>query len=280
MRTPTRSRTVRIAALAIAAVMLFALVPAGAQVPGNAACTKTAGKTVVTPDTVLLLAGTKDQLDAYDAAFGYEAVAAPFAVDLGIAMQLTNIARDVFEDAERGRRYLPADMVEGAHAQAGHGSNSHHGLARAAGKDHHAASRSRAAVEGVDGLHLVVAEAPRFAVGRGLGHPDVEGVAVVCQCPRDEPVVSRIVARRIQVPIKLHQASQLVHFELTPPPFGDFNDGIEDAQGTVMRRDVVEVGSCWLTAVVGHWIVLKQFVINGCPRSTKKPAPVRGGRWC
>ncbi|SDG02982.1 phytoene synthase [Limimonas halophila] len=32
----------------------------------------------------------------------------PFAVDLGIAMQLTNIARDVGEDAAKGRRYLPA----------------------------------------------------------------------------------------------------------------------------------------------------------------------------
>jgi len=42
--------------------------------------------------------------------------AAPFAVDLGIAMQLTNIARDVHEDAERGRRYLPAEMVAGASA--------------------------------------------------------------------------------------------------------------------------------------------------------------------
>ena len=31
----------------------------------------------------------------------------PFAVDLGIAMQLTNIARDVLEDAEYGRRYIP-----------------------------------------------------------------------------------------------------------------------------------------------------------------------------
>jgi len=30
------------------------------------------------------------------------------AIDLGIAMQLTNIARDVLEDAEMGRRYLPA----------------------------------------------------------------------------------------------------------------------------------------------------------------------------
>lgn len=34
-----------------------------------------------------------------------------FAVDLGIAMQLTNIARDVREDACMGRRYLPSDWV-------------------------------------------------------------------------------------------------------------------------------------------------------------------------
>lgn len=31
----------------------------------------------------------------------------PFAIDLGLAMQLTNIVRDVREDAERGRVYLP-----------------------------------------------------------------------------------------------------------------------------------------------------------------------------
>jgi phytoene synthase len=35
------------------------------------------------------------------------------AIDLGIAMQLTNIARDVQEDALMGRRYLPADWVGG-----------------------------------------------------------------------------------------------------------------------------------------------------------------------
>ncbi|MGB1900922.1 MAG: phytoene/squalene synthase family protein, partial [Candidatus Puniceispirillaceae bacterium] len=33
------------------------------------------------------------------------------AIDLGIAMQLTNIARDVLEDAGMGRRYLPASWV-------------------------------------------------------------------------------------------------------------------------------------------------------------------------
>ena len=35
------------------------------------------------------------------------------AIDLGIAMQLTNIARDVQEDARVGRRYLPATWVGG-----------------------------------------------------------------------------------------------------------------------------------------------------------------------
>jgi phytoene synthase len=37
--------------------------------------------------------------------------ALPFAVDLGIAMQLTNIARDVVEDAERDRVYLPGEWL-------------------------------------------------------------------------------------------------------------------------------------------------------------------------
>jgi phytoene synthase len=35
----------------------------------------------------------------------------PHAVDLGIAMQLTNICRDVLEDAARGRRYIPASLI-------------------------------------------------------------------------------------------------------------------------------------------------------------------------
>ncbi len=40
--------------------------------------------------------------------FGYrQPQAKTFAVDLGLAMQLTNILRDIKEDAERGRIYLP-----------------------------------------------------------------------------------------------------------------------------------------------------------------------------
>lgn len=42
--------------------------------------------------------------------------ALPHAIDLGIAMQLTNIARDVGEDARAGRRYLPGSWVAGATA--------------------------------------------------------------------------------------------------------------------------------------------------------------------
>lgn len=40
----------------------------------------------------------------------------PYAIDLGVAMQLTNIARDVGEDAKMGRVYLPANWVGGLSA--------------------------------------------------------------------------------------------------------------------------------------------------------------------
>ena len=39
--------------------------------------------------------------------------ALPFAVDLGIAMQLTNMARDIQEDARLGRLYLPLPAAAG-----------------------------------------------------------------------------------------------------------------------------------------------------------------------
>ncbi len=44
--------------------------------------------------------------------FGYtDRRAEQLAVDTGIAFQLTNILRDIREDAERGRIYLPADLL-------------------------------------------------------------------------------------------------------------------------------------------------------------------------
>jgi phytoene synthase len=41
-----------------------------------------------------------------------DAEARAFAIDLGVAMQLTNICRDVAEDAENGRVYLPAARLD------------------------------------------------------------------------------------------------------------------------------------------------------------------------
>lgn len=35
----------------------------------------------------------------------------PFAIDLGIGMQLTNIARDILADAKAGRRYIPESII-------------------------------------------------------------------------------------------------------------------------------------------------------------------------
>lgn len=43
---------------------------------------------------------------------GYRQGAAPYAVALGVALQLTNILRDVGEDAARGRIYLPQEDLE------------------------------------------------------------------------------------------------------------------------------------------------------------------------
>jgi phytoene synthase len=42
---------------------------------------------------------------------GYTGEALPYAEDLGVAMQLTNILRDVGEDLGRGRIYLPAEEI-------------------------------------------------------------------------------------------------------------------------------------------------------------------------
>ncbi len=43
---------------------------------------------------------------------GHEEGATPYAVSLGVALQLTNILRDVGEDAQRGRIYLPQEDLQ------------------------------------------------------------------------------------------------------------------------------------------------------------------------
>jgi phytoene synthase len=54
---------------------------------------------------------------AYHVAGCHNRTAYKFAIDMGIAMQLTNIARDVLEDAQLGRRYLPASWVNNMSAE-------------------------------------------------------------------------------------------------------------------------------------------------------------------
>lgn len=58
------------------------------------------------------VAGTVGALAA--TLFGCPLAARPFAIDLGIGMQLTNIARDVGEDAGRDRVYLPSTWLREA----------------------------------------------------------------------------------------------------------------------------------------------------------------------
>lgn len=57
------------------------------------------------------VAGTVGEMMAALLACREERKALPYAVDLGVAMQLTNIARDVAEDALLGRVYLPAEWL-------------------------------------------------------------------------------------------------------------------------------------------------------------------------
>jgi len=53
--------------------------------------------------------------------FGYkDRRAEEFAVNTGVAFQLTNILRDVREDAERGRIYLSADLLKEYHVEPSH----------------------------------------------------------------------------------------------------------------------------------------------------------------
>ena len=56
-------------------------------------------------------------------------VAKQHAVDLGVGMQITNICRDVLEDAERGRVYLPESRLQR------HGSSSTELIAGTASRD-------------------------------------------------------------------------------------------------------------------------------------------------
>jgi phytoene synthase len=73
------------------------------------------GSRVIRTDTELIrfaygVAGTVGQMLRFVIGAG-DPRAEPFAIDLGIALQLSNVMRDVAEDTQRGRFYLPSEWV-------------------------------------------------------------------------------------------------------------------------------------------------------------------------
>lgn len=82
------------------------------------------------------------------------------AIDLGIAMQLTNIARDVLEDARNNRRYLPATWLE-------FDTKTLSPIEIARSPEHHESVSK--AIEGL--LHL----ADRYYAAAALGFPAIPG---------------------------------------------------------------------------------------------------------
>jgi 15-cis-phytoene synthase len=87
------------------------------------------------------------------------------ACDLGIAMQLTNIARDIGEDARRGRVYLPREWLDAenlSHADV-------FALASARGEDHPKQGEKRRAVERLCAKLLELAEVHYSRATSGIG---------------------------------------------------------------------------------------------------------------
>lgn len=136
--------------------------------------------------------------------FGYtDRRARDYAVNLGVALQLTNILRDVGSDATAGRVYLPrADLrafdVSEGDLKAGRYTPAFVALMeRQAGRAHHFYRRARAAYPTADARSLVAAEvmgriyfallgeieARRFHVfGERIAVPTSRKVAIALRC--------------------------------------------------------------------------------------------------
>lgn len=85
---------------------------------------------------------------------GEDPLARAAAVDLGIAMQLTNILRDLWEDLNNGRVYLPADELEA------------HGSCR----EHLIWLGSRVATRGASAVDRPFRDLMRAQIGRARAH--------------------------------------------------------------------------------------------------------------
>ncbi|NXY94034.1 phytoene/squalene synthase family protein [Streptomyces sp. BR123] len=87
--------------------------------------------------------------------------AAPHAAELGVAFQLTNFLRDVGEDLDRGRVYLPQDLLEA------HGV--HHDLLRHCRDTGHTDNRVTSALKAFESLTRAAYR--RAAPGLAMLHP-------------------------------------------------------------------------------------------------------------
>ncbi|MCX8071978.1 MAG: presqualene diphosphate synthase HpnD [Candidatus Binatia bacterium] len=130
--------------------------------------------------------------------FGYLSPSArQYAIDLGIAFQLTNILRDVREDAERGRIYIPRcdlvqfDCSEGDLLQGRYSSRVASLLAFECGRARAYYLRARAALAPEDQRSLAAAEAMRLIYQRLLARIEAQNFDVFRQrvtLPRYEKV--------------------------------------------------------------------------------------------
>ena len=133
--------------------------------------------------------------------FGYrDARARDYAIDLGVALQLTNILRDVPKDLERGRVYLPLedldrfgcreDDLRAEVARAGQGIGSERVRALLAHQAQRARTyytRARAALPPGEGRRLVAAEimgAIYFGILRRIERADYDVFSRVIRVPR------------------------------------------------------------------------------------------------
>lgn len=114
-----------------------------------------------------------------------DARALPHAAHLGIAMQLTNICRDVAEDWSRGRLYLPADLLGPAAVAALHPGR---GVALPGGHE--------VALAGAVQRLLTLAEAYYASGDRGIAYLDWRAAASVRAARALYSAIGDILARR------------------------------------------------------------------------------------
>ena len=70
-------------------------------------------------------------------------------------------------------------------------------------------------------------------------HQNIERVVVFGQRLRNEPVVGRVIHRRVENPVELQQPGLFVELVLDARPHGDLDDGDELGREFLARSDIV-----------------------------------------